>query len=91
MAIVNAIGEYGTPLLYAAQKWHLEIVNMLLANGAKSAVNVRDNFFFGPELHESAYKYNVVAVDAVRVVGAIVNINDSYNQTPLHKAAKGRN
>jgi ankyrin repeat protein len=84
--LVNKLDNYGySPLHYAAQQNHLQIVKYLLNSGA-----IPDNQSCGATaLHRAVYNGNYEAVNLLIKAGANVNISDTSfgdNNTPLHKA-----
>jgi ankyrin repeat protein len=75
-----------TPLHLAAEYGHMDVVKLLLANGAE--VNARDNESDTP-LHNAAKNGQKDVVELLLLKGANVNAkNNSYGDTPLHEAAR---
>ena len=86
---VNAKDSNGdTPLHYASEKGHLEIVAKLIEKGAE--VNAQNNKRVTP-LHDASFKGHVKVVAKLIEKGAEVNVQSKKKVTPLHDAsAKGR-
>ncbi|CAN0006370.1 unnamed protein product [Choristocarpus tenellus] len=79
---VDRSDPYGyTPLHWAAQKGHADIVRLLVGNGA--LVNVRDKWKRTP-LHRAAKEGHVEVVKALLEAGAEINAQGDANWTPLH-------
>lgn len=74
-------GRTRTPLHWAAQHGHVEVVRTLIDNGAD--VNAKDVFGRTP-LHLAVSHPNVIAL--LLDAGASVDARDSLSNTPLHRA-----
>lgn len=74
-------GRTRTPLHWAAQHGHVEVVRTLIDNGAN--VNARDVFGRTP-LHLAVSHPRVIAL--LLEAGANVDARDSLSNTPLHRA-----
>jgi ankyrin repeat protein len=73
-------GDNGsTPLMAASRFGHLEIVKVLIEQGAK--VNAQNQFLQTP-LHQAAYGYTET-VQYLLSKGADPNLNDMFNNSPL--------
>ena len=75
-----------TPLHYASEDGHLEIVEFLISKGAK--VDARDSDNATP-LMEAAYKGRSNVVKLLLANGARINSQDADLDTPLHWAIDG--
>jgi ankyrin repeat protein len=83
---VNARGTSGyTPLHYAAPLGKKEIVQLLIANGAK--VNLKNKSYGRTPLHETALFGRKDVVELLIANGADVNAKDDDGKTPLWFAA----
>lgn len=74
-------GRTRTPLHWAAQHGHTEVVRTLIDNGTD--VNARDVFGRTP-LHLAVSHPEIIAL--LLEAGANVNARDSLSNTPLHRA-----
>ena len=93
-ADVNAVDEYGlTTLHYAINQGHINIVKLLIVQGA--CLDIKDNAGRAP-IHyaaEAAYaaskpqKWSVGMVQLLIDAGADINVKDGIGWTPLHYAA----
>lgn len=92
-ADVNIKDSYGyVPLAKAANGGHLQIVNLLIANGAN--VNARDDYSGdlgrGTPLMAAAYEGHTHVVSALLKAGADPNLKNKSGWTALDYAIKGR-
>jgi ankyrin repeat protein len=78
-----------TPLYWAVRANQLEIVQLLLNNGAKASVNMTSRFGDTP-LYWAIRNENPQMIQLLLDSGANVNITNNYQETPLYVAvAKG--
>ena len=73
-----------TPLHWAANRGHLDIVQALLK--ARADVNAKDEYGMTP-LHLAAIRGHLGIIQALLKAGADVNAKDEDEYTPLHLAA----
>jgi ankyrin repeat protein len=76
------------PLHWAAQEVRLDIVKVLLANGAKVAINARSSFDFQTALYNASGREELDIVNGLIESSVAVNVNNKYNETPLHEASR---
>jgi len=72
------------PLHAAADRHNKEIVELLLAKGAK--VNAKGGFFQETPLHVAADRYQLAIAEVLIAHGADVNAKNKDGQTPLFLA-----
>ena len=78
-----------TPLHWAAQKGHTDIVQALIAKGADVNATVTDGICKGQTpLHRAAENGHTDVAELLIEAGANVNAKDRYDKTPLHLASK---
>lgn len=85
--LVNAQDdEFGrTPLYWAARADHIEVCEVLLANGADINAATPDGW---TPLHTAVYNRKTKAVELLVEKGADVNVKNRDGETPLHWAAR---
>ncbi|KAF7302879.1 ANK-REP-REGION domain-containing protein [Mycena kentingensis (nom. inval.)] len=76
-ADVNFISEYSTPLYVAARAGNLQLVQLLLAHGAKP--NIWDASIANIPLHIAAQQQNTEVVSLLLDSGADINTRDGYD------------
>ena len=81
---VNANDGGWTPLWYAADEGHKEIVELLIAKGAD--VNAKNDKFVGTFLHWAAFSGHKEIAELLIAKGADVNAKDRVGKTPLDRA-----
>ena len=81
---VNIIGEYGTtPLIEAARRGHVQVVEELIRAGAN--VNVKNKYQW-TALHCASYRGHWSVVKRLCAAGADVNLQDQWGRTSLMRA-----
>lgn len=78
-------GSEETALIYASQEGHLDVVKILLENGAKPDIIPKNNE--GALIRATALGYIDIAEELIRA-GANVDQSGQLSQKPLHYAAK---
>lgn len=85
--LIDPEAAYGTTPLHAAvQAGHKEIVELLIAKGARVSVKQGDPVGLAP-LHIAAFKDYRKLAELLLAAGALVNIRENSGKTALHGAA----
>lgn len=85
-ADVNSKSDVATPLNLAAVERNIDIVELLIANGANS--NVKDIQGYTP-LHRAAFDGHKEIAELLIANGAELNVKNGWHSTPLVEAVLG--